>query len=93
MIRITVGGERREIAENTTVEELLAIEHVEMPEYISVSVNEEFVLRADFNRRTLNDGDEVEFLYYMGGGALPETGGMKSEQKEMDTMFQTLKKA
>ena len=70
MIRITVGGERREIAENTTVEELLAIEHVEMPEYISVSVNEEFVLRADFNRRTLNDGDEVEFLYYMGGGAL-----------------------
>ena len=42
MIRITVGGERREIEENTTVETLLAIEHVEMPEYVSVSVNEEF---------------------------------------------------
>lgn len=69
MIRITVGGERREIEANTTVEELLAIEQVEMPEYVSVSVNEEFVLRADFQSRTLENGDEVEFLYYMGGGA------------------------
>lgn len=51
------------------VEELLAIEHVEMPEYVSVSVNEEFVLREDVSSRTLTDGDEVEFLYYMGGGA------------------------
>lgn len=48
MIRITVGGERREVEDNTTVEELLFIEHVEMPEYVSVSVNEEFVLREDF---------------------------------------------
>lgn len=30
MIRITVGGERREIEENTTVEELLVNEHVEI---------------------------------------------------------------
>ena len=69
MIRITVGGERREVEDNTTVEELLFIEHVEMPEYVNVSVNEEFVLREDFTNRTLKDGDEVEFLYYMGGGA------------------------
>ena len=69
MIRITVGGERREVEDNTTVEEPLFIEHVEMPEYVSVSVNEEFVLREDFTNRMLKDGDEVEFLYYMGGGA------------------------
>ena len=69
MIRITVGGERREVEDNTTVEEPLFIEHVEMPEYVSVSVNEEFVLREDFTNRTLKDGDEVGFLYYMGGGA------------------------
>ena len=69
MIKITVGGERREIKENTTVEELLSIENVEMPEYVSVSVNEEFVQRKDFGNTGLKDGDEVEFLYYMGGGA------------------------
>ena len=69
MIRIIVGGEYREIEEKTTIEELLALEHVELPEYVSVSVNEEFILREDFKSRTLEDGDEVEFLYYMGGGA------------------------
>lgn len=69
MIQITVTGERREVQENTTVEELLAIEQVEMPEYVSVSVNEEFVLRADFDTRTLQNGDVVEFVYFMGGGA------------------------
>ncbi len=40
MISITVSGERREIRERTTVAELLTIENVEMPEYVSVSVNE-----------------------------------------------------
>ena len=69
MIKITVGGERREINENTTVKELLSIENVEMPEYVSVSVNEEFVRHKDFGNTVLKDGDEVEFLYYMGGGA------------------------
>ena len=69
MIRITVGGERREISENTTVEELLTLENVETPEYVSVSVNEKFVQRKDFGNTVLKDGDEIEFLYYMGGGA------------------------
>ena len=68
MIKITVGGERREVEEETTVEELLAIEKVEMPEYVSVSINEEFVLREDFGTRLIKDGDVVEFLYFMGGG-------------------------
>lgn len=68
MIKITVGGERREVEEETTVEELLAIEKVEMPEYVSVSINEEFILREDFGTRIIRDGDVVEFLYFMGGG-------------------------
>ena len=69
MIIITVGGERREVKESTTVEELLTLESVEMPEYVSVSVNEKFVQHKDFGNTVLKDGDEVEFLYYMGGGA------------------------
>ena len=69
MIKITVGGERREIKENTTVEELLSIENVEMPEYVSVSVNEQFIAKEEFSSFVLRDGDVVEFLYYMGGGA------------------------
>lgn len=68
MIKITVGGERREVEEATTVDELLTIEKVEMPEYVSVSINEEFVLRENFGTRHIKDGDVVEFLYFMGGG-------------------------
>ena len=42
-------------------------ENVETPEYVTVSVNDEFVERVDFEK-ALKDGDEVEFLYFMGGG-------------------------
>ena len=69
MVHIIVSGERREVEENTTVTQLLQLENVEMPEYVSVSVNEEFVLRAEYDSRVLREGDVVEFLYYMGGGA------------------------
>ena len=68
MIKITVGGERRELAAGTTVGQLLSIENVDIPEYVSVSVNEEFVPRDQFETRALLDGDIVEFLYFMGGG-------------------------
>ena len=44
------------------------MENVEMPEYVSVSVNEEFIDKGSFDTYTLKEGDEVEFLYFMGGG-------------------------
>ena len=69
MIKIIVGGKSREIEVNTTIAQLLAIENVEMPEYVSVSVNEEFAKREKFSSQTLKDGDVVEFLYFMGGGS------------------------
>ena len=34
-----------------------------------VQVNEEFVDREEFATLQLNEGDEVDFLYFMGGGA------------------------
>ena len=68
MITITVGGEQRKTESGTTVAQLLEIENVEMSEYVSVSVNEEFILRENFETQLLKDGDVVEFLYFMGGG-------------------------
>ena len=65
---ILVSGERREIQEGATVAQLLVLENVEMPEYVTVSVNEEFVGKEAFGSRALQEGDEVEFLYFMGGG-------------------------
>lgn len=67
-MQVTVGGEKKQYPEGTSVTKLLEEEQVEMPEYVSVSINEEFVQRADFDTRLLKEGDEVEFLYFMGGG-------------------------
>ena len=68
MIQVTISGEKKQLAEGVSVTELLELENVEMPEYVSLSINEEFVQREDFGTRTVSDGDEIEFLYFMGGG-------------------------
>ena len=67
-MKITVAGEKKEVKDGLTVAELIVQENVETPQYVTVSVNEEFVEQGDFESRTLNEGDEVEFLYFMGGG-------------------------
>lgn len=68
-MKITVGGNKREYEENLTLTELIAKEDVENPEYVTVTVNDEFVDRDKFEETELKEGDEVEFLYFMGGGA------------------------
>ncbi|MCI5698798.1 MAG: sulfur carrier protein ThiS [Lachnospiraceae bacterium] len=67
-MKIVVAGEKKEVAEGLTVAALIEQEKVETPEYVTVSVNEEFVDQGVFESRVLNDGDEIEFLYFMGGG-------------------------
>jgi sulfur carrier protein len=65
---ITVGGEKKEVKEGITLPELIEQEKVETPEYVTVSINEEFVESAQVAQTVLKEGDEVEFLYFMGGG-------------------------
>ena len=68
-MKITVAGEKKEVAEGITISQLIEQENVETPQYVTVSVNEEFVESGNFETTTLKEGDEVEFLYFMGGGA------------------------
>ncbi|MBQ7432640.1 MAG: sulfur carrier protein ThiS [Lachnospiraceae bacterium] len=65
---ITVTGTRKEVKDGLTLPELIELENVETPEYVTVSINEEFVSSADVASTVLKDGDSVEFLYFMGGG-------------------------
>ena len=68
-MKITINGEKTEIAEEeVNLTRLLAIRHVESPDMVSVQVNGEIVDRADFDSTRMRDSDEVEFLYFMGGG-------------------------
>ncbi|MEE1346612.1 MAG: sulfur carrier protein ThiS [Bacteroidales bacterium] len=68
MAKITVNGNVQEVETPITVAELIKLNNVLQPEMVSVQVNEEFVDRTDFDTRTLNDGDSIDFLYFMGGG-------------------------
>jgi sulfur carrier protein len=66
---IKVNGEEKSIEkEDVTINELLTICDVEMPDMVSVQVNGEFVNREDYQKTSVNDGTEVDFLYFMGGG-------------------------
>ena len=65
---ITVAGNEKEVKDGLTVAELIEQEKVETPQYVTVSVNDEFVENDNFAKTALKDGDNVEFLYFMGGG-------------------------
>ena len=67
-MKITVAGTSKEVTEGLTVAQLIIDEQVETPDYVTVSVNDEFVESGAFKTTRLHDGDSVEFLYFMGGG-------------------------
>ncbi|RHO50611.1 sulfur carrier protein ThiS [Clostridium sp. AM09-51] len=67
-MKITVAGVNKEVADDLTVAQLVIDEKVETPEYVTVTINDEFVESGAFESTKLKDGDVVEFLYFMGGG-------------------------
>ena len=65
---ITVAGDKKEVKDAITVAQLIVQEDVETPQYVTVSVNDDFIDNAEFDTYALKEGDSVEFLYFMGGG-------------------------
>ena len=70
MAKIKVNGETQTVNLPLNVTELIKQLLVENPEMVSVQVNEEFAEREDWDSIQIKEGDEVDFLYFMGGGAL-----------------------
>ena len=68
-MQITVAGEKKEVKDGLTLPELIGQENVETPEYVTVSINDEFIETEAKTTTVLKDGDNVEFLYFMGGGS------------------------
>ena len=66
---ITVAGVKKEVADGLTVAQLVIDENVETPQYVTVTINDEFVESGQFAETVIKDGDSIEFLYYMGGGS------------------------
>ena len=66
---ITVAGVKKEIEEGTTIAKLITDEQVENPDYVTVTVNDDFIDSGDFASTEIQENDSIEFLYFMGGGS------------------------
>lgn len=67
-LQIQVNGETRKTRAGTTVTELLHELDIR-PDRVAVELNLQILDRQEFDRRALNDGDRVEVISFIGGGA------------------------
>ena len=65
---IVLNGEPKEIPADLSVTEL--IEALGLPsERLAIEVNRRIIRRADWPSTTLAEGDKVEVVHFVGGGA------------------------
>ena len=67
-MKITINGEELEIDANISVTTLLTIRQVKMPHMLTVHLNGNILKQETFDDVLIKEGDEVEFLFFMGGG-------------------------
>lgn len=68
-MKIKVNGKETVVEKaQLSVAELLKIAKVETPEMVSVQLNGQFLKKEDLGNTCLKDADEIDFLYFMGGG-------------------------
>jgi len=67
-MKVKVNGKVEEIEENMSVLDLLKSKNVE-PRMVAVEVNSRMIEREEYATTVLKEGDEIEFLYFMGGGS------------------------
>jgi sulfur carrier protein len=68
MVQIQVNGESRRLSDGATVAGLLRELDIRL-DRVAVELNLEIVDRDDFEMRQLRDGDHIEILSFIGGGA------------------------
>ena len=68
-MQITINGEHRELSQvEITLKEL--IEQLSLPpQRIAIEVNKQIVRRDEWVRTAIKDGDRIEIVHFVGGGA------------------------
>ena len=68
-MKIKVNGKDQSIQKNAvSISELLKLNKVESIEMVSVQLNGNFIDKKFFDKISLKENDELDFLYFMGGG-------------------------
>jgi sulfur carrier protein len=70
MAKIIVNGEAQQVELPLNLAELIKKNNVLQPDMVSVQVNDDFVDRNEWEALQIAEGDSIDFLYFMGGGAL-----------------------
>jgi sulfur carrier protein len=70
MSKISVNGKAQEVAIPISISELIKLNNVAQPEMVSIQLNGQFVNRDDFDSTQVAEDDELDFLYFMGGGSI-----------------------
>jgi len=65
-MQVKVNGKAEDI-QGGTVLDLLTLKKIE-PQMVAVEVNDKMIDRDHLASTQLHEGDQVEFLFYMGGG-------------------------
>lgn len=66
-MRVTINGKPEEVAGGTVLEVLKA-KDIE-PQMVAVELNSKILGRDELASTSLKEGDTLELLFYMGGGA------------------------
>lgn len=69
-MRVKVNGKEQLLSNNQIgLIQLLQQNNVTKPELVSVQINGAFVKRDSYQEILLKESDEIEFLYFIGGGS------------------------
>jgi thiamine biosynthesis protein ThiS len=67
-LNIILNGDEKEIADGIAIPSLIS-ELGLAPERLAVEVNRRIIRKADWDSTTLAEGDKVEIVHFVGGGA------------------------
>jgi thiamine biosynthesis protein ThiS len=68
-LRVIINGEEKQVSEGATVADLITALDLKA-EQVAVELNRRVVRRAEWNSTKLAEGDKVEVVHFVGGGAL-----------------------
>lgn len=67
-VEVKINGKKEQVEPGTSVKKILVSKKVR-PEMVAVEINGQIVDREIYDVTLINEGDELEYLYYMGGGS------------------------
>ena len=68
-MKLKVNGKEQAFNKaSLSIAQLLTACKVSQPDMVSVQLNGEFVNKENYQATKVKEGDEVDFLYFMGGG-------------------------